>query len=145
MDLQQHKNQKSIIGYLKLFVVFLLLILFIPTKAQFYNGSQLTFGKNRVQYGERLWFFYRFNKFDTYFYKNGTELAEYTAKYATNQIKEIEEKLDFILEDKIQFIIYNKNSLMEIRVTVKTFSITQLSSYTFSVAHIASYCFVLSN
>ncbi|MCF8299336.1 MAG: hypothetical protein K9J13_17435 [Saprospiraceae bacterium] len=110
MDYKQHKIQKSLIGNLKLLMLVLFLITIIPAKSQFYNGSQLTFGKNRVQYGERLWFYYRFSKFDTYFYKNGTELAEYAAKYATIQIPEIEKKLDFILEDKIQFIIYNKLS-----------------------------------
>ena len=110
MDFKHCNIAKSIFKRLRLLLVFMFIILFIPAKSQFYNGSQLTFGKNRVQYGERLWFFYRFNKFDTYFYRNGTELAKYAAKYANEQIPVIEEKLDFILEDKIQFVVYNKLS-----------------------------------
>jgi len=81
--------------------------------AQFYNGSQLNFGKNRVQFTDRFWSFMRFEKFDTYFYLNGKELAVYTAKYADKYLKEIEKKLEYTLEDKIQFIIYNKFSELQ--------------------------------
>jgi len=76
--------------------------------AQFYNGSQLAFGKNRVQFTDRFWSYMRFEKFDTYFYTNGKELAVYTARYANKSLQEIEKKLDYTLEDKIQFIVFNK-------------------------------------
>jgi hypothetical protein len=75
--------------------------------AQFYNGSQLTFGKSRVQYNNFLWLNYRFDKFDTYFYLNGKELAQYTAEYADKHLKEIETNLQSNLEDKVQFVIFN--------------------------------------
>jgi hypothetical protein len=75
--------------------------------AQFYNGSQLTFGKNRVQYTEHFWTFYKFDNFDTYFYTNGKPLAFYTAKFAEKSIPIIEKKLDITLTSKIQFIIFN--------------------------------------
>jgi hypothetical protein len=78
-----------------------------PVSAQFYNGSQLSFGKSRVQYNEFLWLHYRFEKFDTYFYLNGKELAVYTSEYADKHIKEIERDLQSNLEEKIQFIIFN--------------------------------------
>lgn len=93
-------------------IFFLLFLLFLPffSEAQFYNGSWLTFGKNRVQYDNRLWFYYRFDNFDTYFYQEGKLIAEYTARYAKIQIKEMQQKLDYDLEDKIQFIIFNKLS-----------------------------------
>ena len=80
------------------------------TNAQFYNGSQLSFGKNRVQYKDFLWTYYSFDKFDTYFYRNGQELAQYTARYAQDYIAEIELKLESSLDDKIQFIIFNNLS-----------------------------------
>lgn len=79
----------------------------VVASAQFYNGSQLTFGKNRVQYGEFLWQYYRFNKFDTYFYQGGLELAQYTCRYADTHIREIESILQSSLEEKIQFIVFN--------------------------------------
>jgi len=78
-----------------------------PGQSQFYNGSQLTFGKSRVQYSNFLWLNFRFEKFDTYFYLNGKELALYTAAYADKHIKEIELDLQSNLEEKVQFIIFN--------------------------------------
>ena len=79
----------------------------IPAFPQFYNGSQLSFGKNRVQFTDKYWTFYKFNKFDTYFYLNGKPLALFTEKYASESITSIEKKLDYNLENKIQFIIFN--------------------------------------
>ena len=75
--------------------------------AQFYNGSQMAFGKSRVQYSNFLWLYFRFEKFDTYYYLNGRELALYTAEYADKHIKEIELDLQSNLEEKVQFIIFN--------------------------------------
>ncbi len=93
------------------FTIAFLFILWIQNScAQFYNGSQLTFGKSRVQYNNFFWTFYRFEKFDTYFYLNGKELAIYTAEYADKHIKEIELALQSNIEEKIQFIIFNNLS-----------------------------------
>ena len=78
--------------------------------AQFYNGSQMTFGKNRIQYKEFLWTYYKFKDFDTYFYLNGRELAIKAAKYATLQIPKLERRLEIPLNDKIQFVVFNNLS-----------------------------------
>ncbi len=78
--------------------------------AQFYNGTQTEFGKNRIQYDDFEWQYYRFNKFETYFYTGGKDLAVYAANYANVRIREIEKFLDFYLDDRIQIIIYNKQS-----------------------------------
>ena len=69
-------------------VLILMLILLLPSSAftQFYNGSQMSFGKNRIQYKEFLWTYYKFDDYDVYFYLNGRELAVATAKYAKMQI-----------------------------------------------------------
>lgn len=75
--------------------------------AQFYNGSQMPFGKSRVQYGDFLWTYYRFEDFDTYFYLNGKELAIYTARYAKQIQPELESFLESRLTDKIEFIVFN--------------------------------------
>jgi WD40 repeat protein len=80
------------------------------SSAQFYNGSQMTFGKSRVQYNDFLWTYFRFDKFDAYFYLNGKELATYASEYADKHIKEIEMELESNLEEKIQFIIFNNLS-----------------------------------
>ncbi|MEA3478751.1 MAG: hypothetical protein U9R60_11265 [Bacteroidota bacterium] len=79
-------------------------------KAQFYNGSQLDFGKNRVQYREFLWQYYSFDDFDTYFYRNGQELAIYASEYAQDQLEIIENKLESSLDSKVQFLIFNNLS-----------------------------------
>ncbi len=91
-------------------VFFLLLIMVLAdadVSAQFYNGSQMSFGKNRVQYKEFQWTFYKFDDYDIYFYLGGKELALYTAKYVKDHLDEIEDKLDTGLDDKIQFIVFN--------------------------------------
>jgi len=79
-------------------------------KAQFYNGSQMKFGKNRLQFNEALWLNYRLPKFDIYYYQGGSELAVYIALSANKFIEEIEDKFNFTLEDKIQFIVYKSMS-----------------------------------
>lgn len=78
--------------------------------AQFYNGLQNDFGKNRIQYKQREWQFFRFDKFDVCFYKNGKELAEYVAESANRNFMELETMLDFTMEDRVDFIVYNKQS-----------------------------------
>ncbi len=70
----------------------------------------MQFGKNRVQYIDFYWQYYRFDKFDTYFYVGGKELSEYTAQYASNRINELEYRFEYTLERRIIFIIYNKQS-----------------------------------
>ena len=78
------------------------------TVAQFYSGSQMTFGKNRVQNNdERTWSYFRFKGFDTYFYADGKALAIYCSSYADKEIKRISTYLDFNLDDKIKFMIFN--------------------------------------
>lgn len=82
----------------------------LSASAQFYNGSQMTFGKNRVQYTDFQWTYFRFNNFDVYYYLNGKELAQHTADYAGKYIPEIEKKLETTLDKKTQFIVYNTYS-----------------------------------
>lgn len=78
---------------------------------QFYNGSQLTFGKNRVQHNvDRFWTHYRYASFDTYFYLGGRDYALYTARYSLEVMPEMEKQIDYSLSEKIQFIIFNNLS-----------------------------------
>jgi Tol biopolymer transport system component len=68
------------------------------------------FGKNRVQFDKFEWKYYRFTQYETYFYTGGKNLAIYTAKVASKHIRDQEEFFEYELQDKIQFIIYNKQS-----------------------------------
>src|ERR1043165_7331360 len=93
-----------------LFTVYCLLFTIQKAGAQFYNGYQMTFGKNRVQFEQRIWSFYKWKNFDTYFYLGGQELAVFTGRSADADLDDIEKMLDYKLDGRIQFIIYNKLS-----------------------------------
>ena len=93
---------------IKSFTLLFAIFLFSTSYGQFYSGSQLTFGKNRVQYIDRFWSYYRFENFDTYFYQQGKPLAIFTAKYFTQNRKSIENKLQIQFNEKLQFVIFNK-------------------------------------
>ncbi|HRG58140.1 MAG TPA: hypothetical protein PK323_04235 [Bacteroidia bacterium] len=99
--------KNKILSYLALG---LFLLLCQPIKAQFYYGTQMDFGKNRIQFAPYKWEYFRFEKFDTYFYKNGRELAAYVSESAIKNLKEIEEFYDYQLDSRIQFVVYNKLS-----------------------------------
>jgi len=76
-------------------------------KGQFYNGHQMTFGKNRLQYYDFFWSYYRFDYFDVYFNEYGKDLAQYTADVAQDKLADIEDYFDYILEKRLIFITYN--------------------------------------
>ncbi|MCB0807218.1 MAG: PD40 domain-containing protein [Bacteroidales bacterium] len=95
------------ISALKRNVLLWVMLLPLISVAQFYNGSQMSFGKNRVQFKEFFWTYYKYEKYDVYFYLGGQELALYTAKYVEEHLEEIEDKLDTSVDDKMQFIVYN--------------------------------------
>jgi len=90
--------------------LFFFLFLSLENFAQFYNGYQMTFGKNRVQYDDRFWSFMKWKNFDTYYYLGGLELASFTGRTADKDLDDIERLLDYKLDGRIQFIIYNKLS-----------------------------------
>ncbi|MEZ4740352.1 MAG: hypothetical protein R2818_13580 [Flavobacteriales bacterium] len=79
----------------------------ISAGAQFYSGSQQEYGKNRVQYQEFLWQQYRFKDMEVFFYKEGRDLARYTAQAAAVHLKDLEKEFDFALDERLQFIVYN--------------------------------------
>jgi hypothetical protein len=78
--------------------------------AQFYNGSQMEFGKNRVQFNKFDWSFFRFDKFDVYFYVGGQEQAVYAMRSSDRMLKDLEKKLDYTMNKRFQIVIYNRLS-----------------------------------
>ncbi len=70
----------------------------------------MKFGKNRVQYSDFYWEFYRYKKFDTYFNQFGKELAQYAADFAVEEIPRLERFFNYNLDKRIIFIIFNKLS-----------------------------------
>lgn len=71
------------------------------------KGYQMEFGRSRVQYKDFFWTYYKFDRFDIYFYLNGKELAEHTAQYVTIELPQMENKLGTYISGKVQFIIFN--------------------------------------
>lgn len=111
-QVSQHKTMKFIkrnsIFLFSFFITAMILFGVKPAaNAQFYSGSHLDFGKNRVQYSdERTWNYYRFKGFDTYFYEGGKALATYTAAFAAKEIEKQKKILDYSLDEKIKFMIF---------------------------------------
>lgn len=97
-----------LLSHIKLSFFFILFCL--GASAQFYNGSQMEFGKNRVQWQEVNWTYYDYEKYQIYFYEGGKEVANYVSRSAQKNMEEIEKLFDYQVEGKIQFILYNKQS-----------------------------------
>jgi hypothetical protein len=97
-------------GYVRIWVALLVTLFSMHLNAQFYNGMQMNFGKNRVQYNDRYWKFYRFDRFDVYSYENGTDLSLYVADFVEKELALIERFFDYDIEKRLIFLTYNKMS-----------------------------------
>ena len=78
--------------------------------AQFYTGSQQQFGKNRVQYKGFQWRYHNYQEFKTYYYAGGENLAVYAARSAHRHLEELQKLFDFYLDDKIEILVFNRQS-----------------------------------
>ena len=76
-------------------------------RAQFYNGMNMPFGKNRVQWHDFHWSYYSNDNFDVYYYQGGDDFAKYAQQYAKTQIPMLESRLSSRFSKKIQFILFN--------------------------------------
>jgi len=90
--------------------IVLLVAASFPVAGQFYNGMQMTFGKNRVQFFDNYWKFYRFDRFDVYSYEEGTDLSLYVADFVEKELPLIERFFDYEIEQRLIFLCYNKMS-----------------------------------
>src|ERR1017187_10824381 len=69
--------------------------------------SQEEFGQNRVQYKDFIWSYYKSDRFNVYFYLGGQELGKFTILTAQKEIENVEDKLEYKLNDKIDILVYN--------------------------------------
>jgi hypothetical protein len=76
-------------------------------KTSMSQGTQVTFGQNRVQFHDFDWVSYTSDHFVTYYYPGGQELAKFAVIAAEDRIKKLEEQLNFVLNSKIEILIYN--------------------------------------
>ncbi len=66
-------------------------------KTSMSQGTQVTFGQNRVQFHDFDWVSYTSDHFVTYYYPGGQELAKFVVIAAEDRIKKLEEQLNFVL------------------------------------------------
>ncbi len=90
--------------------IVLLLLVSMGANAQFYNGLQMTFGKNRIQYRNFNWLYYRYDNYDIYFYDRGRKLAQFTAEYTEEVLPEMEKFFGYKLQKRLIFLVYNKQT-----------------------------------
>ena len=102
---------KSITRRLRFLTLLLLLTATaLSSHAQFYNGMNMEFGKNRVQWGSFHWSYYSTEGFDVYYYQGGIELAQYVTQFAKREIPVMEKKFGNHFGNKIQFLVFNSLS-----------------------------------
>lgn len=100
---------------IKYFIKILLLLGIIVSfsmvaDAQYYEGNNMPFGKNRVQYKEFLWSYYRFDRYEVYFYEGGRNNANYLSQVAKKHFDDLESSFDFYVNDRLEFIVYNSHA-----------------------------------
>ena len=103
---KRHKLNALLHGLLFILVALLPFV----SHAQFYQGYQMNFGKNRLQYNDLFWTFYRQARYDVYFYQGGQELGDFVRKSVGEELDEIERRLDYKLDGRVQFLVFNKLS-----------------------------------
>ncbi len=98
----------------KIHVLLVLLFLSGTTSmwSQFYQGSNLTFGKNRVQYRDFEWSYFSGKYTDVYFYQGGEKLALETAKKSDAIISEMIAYFGFQPSERIYIMSYLSQSDM---------------------------------
>lgn len=100
-----------------LYTFFILTLCVSPytLNAQFYNGTQMSFGKNRVAYKEAYWRFLRYQDFDVFYNTEGRSLADFASRNIPIITKELETLLDISYPRRIIFIVCN--SLEDLKQT----------------------------
>ncbi|MCX8079789.1 MAG: hypothetical protein N3F09_00970 [Bacteroidia bacterium] len=95
--------------FLKNYVRYIFLISFFlhHVQAQYYYGSQMEFGKNRVQRQPFNWTYFDFEKYRVYSYAGGGGIAKYISIAADREIRNLSQRLDFHPDDKINILVFN--------------------------------------
>ncbi len=93
-------------GNLKLYILFLGFVLI--TTPLFSQGTQVTFGKNRIQYHNdfKEWLQYDSRNFTTYWYGKGRNIGQAAVLIAEQDFNEIQNILEHRINDKIQIIVF---------------------------------------
>lgn len=86
------------------------LVLSVNSFAQFYRGSNVVFGKNRVQYRKYDWFYVPGKHFHVYYYQGNQKFAEKVYLIAEQELSRLTQLYSFPFNDKIQLLTFSKQS-----------------------------------
>ena len=96
-------NKASLFQYATMIA---LMLCNMAAHGQFQNGSNMSFGQNRIQYAQREWSYYRTDYADIYYYPQSKDLAVYTAEHIPEILLEMEQKSGVSNKKKMQIILY---------------------------------------
>jgi len=103
MPLQSYFIRFTILGFM--------LALFLPSgQTQFYDGSNVTFGKNRVQYRTFTWQYYPAPRAEIYYYQGGKDLASRVTEALPQWMEDVEKAFDRRIDGGVQLLVFNKHS-----------------------------------
>lgn len=68
------------------------------------------FGQNKVQFKEYDWFYIQTKHFDIYYSEEGKVNAEFAAAVAEDALEDLQERLDYEINNRISLIIYNSHN-----------------------------------
>ena len=93
------------------YFLFVLLVLnSIAGQAQFYRGSNVSFGKNRIQFKPFDWSLLPGEHFEVYYYQGGQQIAERTLLYCEQEKTRLQKFYNIQLDEGIQVVCFNKQS-----------------------------------
>jgi hypothetical protein len=92
------------------FLVVLLVLNAFAGQAQFYKGSNVSFGKNRLQNKTFDWDYFPGSNFEVYFYDGGKLIAQRTLVFCEQERVRLQKFFNVQLDDKIQVLVFNKQS-----------------------------------
>lgn len=90
----------------------ILIVLFCISSsyAQFHNGLQVEYGKNRVQHRDFVWQYHEEDIFEIYYYQGGKELAQTVSGIVKSAKKELTPYFGPTLNGPIQILVYNNHT-----------------------------------
>ncbi len=83
------------------------LIVFISPLLSRAQVNAVEFGKNRIQHKKFVWKFYQSPNFNTYIAQGGTELGKFVAQVAEEELKSLENFVEYSLQRRANLVIYN--------------------------------------
>ena len=84
--------------------------LFGESMGQFYDGSNMQFGKNRVQYRTFEWQYMPTEDAEVYYYQGGKSYAQRVTAHMKRWIDDVENLYDRKIDGAVQVLVFNKQA-----------------------------------